>query len=287
MNKKDEHIKTSEYQVLIPNEPESYNLAKIARDSAELDDDFERNNDLGSHETGQWANVVHQHHRNYSVNSERTVCSPTHSEDTLHDVKIGQNTISRKVLLLVGRGAFAVVERSLVLAGFAQLMLGVVTYSGKVFPFMAVTKRLSLSCRRLPRKLRKWLLGASDQYVPFPNLKFVNLLGDSLSMFTEGGIFWSFGLLTFARFLGSFADLGWAWNRLPSENQYTAEFVESAVIFLYGATNTWMERFGAHPGDPFTTKQIQHISIAVRIRIFLQVFSFISAFLRSCFVLLV
>lgn len=24
-----------------------------------------------------------------------------------------------------------------------------------------------------------------------------------------------------------------------------------------------MERFGAHPGDPFTTKQIQHISIAV------------------------
>lgn len=35
------------------------------------------------------------------------------------------------------------------------------------------------------------------------------------------------------------------------------------MIFLYGATNTWMERFGAHPGDPFTTKQVQHISIAV------------------------
>ena len=43
----------------------------------------------------------------------------------------------------------------------------------------------------------------------------------------------------------------------------TAEFVESFVIFLYGATNTWMERFGAHPGDPYTTKQVQHISIAV------------------------
>lgn len=25
----------------------------------------------------------------------------------------------------------------------------------------------------------------------------------------------------------------------------------------------WMERFGAHAGDPFTTKQIQHIGIAV------------------------
>jgi Protein of unknown function (Ytp1) len=35
------------------------------------------------------------------------------------------------------------------------------------------------------------------------------------------------------------------------------------VIFFYGITNTWMERFGANPGDAYTTKQIQHISIAV------------------------
>jgi len=39
--------------------------------------------------------------------------------------------------------------------------------------------------------------------------------------------------------------------------------VESFVIFFYGVTNTWMERFGANPGDPYTTKQLQHISIAV------------------------
>lgn len=74
--------------------------------------------------------------------------------------------------------------------------------------------------------------------------------------------------MTFARFLGWSADVGWAWNKLPTEDYYTAEFVESTVIFLYGATNTWMERFGAKTGDPFTTKQIQHISIAVRITIF-------------------
>ena len=74
--------------------------------------------------------------------------------------------------------------------------------------------------------------------------------------------------MTFARFLGGYADLGWAWNRLPSEDLYTAEFVESFVIFLYGATNTWMERFGAKAGDPFTTKEIQHISIAVRMNLF-------------------
>jgi hypothetical protein len=57
--------------------------------------------------------------------------------------------------------------------------------------------------------------------------------------------------------------LGWAWNRAPSGQPVSAEFIESFVIFFYGITNTWMERFGAHPGDPYTNKQIQHISIAV------------------------
>ena len=69
--------------------------------------------------------------------------------------------------------------------------------------------------------------------------------------------------MTFARFLGIFAEYGWAWNKALSGVPYTAEFVESLVIFIYGATNTWMERFGAHAGDPYSTKQIQHISIAV------------------------
>ena len=57
--------------------------------------------------------------------------------------------------------------------------------------------------------------------------------------------------------------MGWAWNRAPSGRHVSAEFVESFVIFLYGVTNTWMERFGVKSGDPYTTKQIQHISIAV------------------------
>lgn len=79
----------------------------------------------------------------------------------------------------------------------------------------------------------------------------------------EGGIFWCYGLFTFARFLGSHSEMGWAWNISPIGNTVSAEFIESTVIFLYGITNTWMERFGAHPGDPYTTKQVQHISIAV------------------------
>lgn len=76
--------------------------------------------------------------------------------------------------------------------------------------------------------------------------------------------------MTFCRFLGAWAKYGWAWNPLPinpktgqPKNFVSAEMVESAVIFTYGITNTWMERFGAHPGDPYTTKQIQHIGIAV------------------------
>lgn len=80
----------------------------------------------------------------------------------------------------------------------------------------------------------------------------------------KGSIFFGYGVLTFARYLGAYADLGWAWNAKPvGSNAVSAEMVECAVIFTYGITNTWMERFGAHAGDPYTVKQVQHISIAV------------------------
>lgn len=106
----------------------------------------------------------------------------------------------------------------------------------------------------------------------------------------EGSIFFLYGVLTFCRYLGAFARYGWAWNRVPTigvpstssfnlpslhlpspSNAITitrpsypsAEFIECLVIFLYGITNTWLERQGAHYGDPFSTRQIQHISIAV------------------------
>ncbi|KIO29622.1 hypothetical protein M407DRAFT_21205 [Tulasnella calospora MUT 4182] len=97
-----------------------------------------------------------------------------------------------------------------------------------------------------------------------------------LAHLIKGSIFFLYGLLTFARYLGAYSDQGWAWNRLPAissrlgatndkrkKNPPSAELIESSVIFVYGATNTWMERFGAAPGSPYTAKQIQHISIAV------------------------
>ncbi|KAI9513174.1 hypothetical protein F5148DRAFT_1273139 [Russula earlei] len=124
----------------------------------------------------------------------------------------------------LGQLLFATLQRFLVFAGFAQFMHGIVIYTG--------------GCRG-------------------------NYLNGCLAHVIKGGIFWCYGLATFARFLGSFSELGWAWNRAPTGHHVSAEFVESLVIFLYGITNTWMERFGAHPGDPYTTKEVQHISIAV------------------------
>jgi hypothetical protein len=114
-----------------------------------------------------------------------------------------------------------------------------------------------------------------------------------LAHYIKGSIFFGYGVLTFARYLGAYADMGWAWNRAPAPfsdastrpldgyaddgtgtgTRHTctkvgrrgpsAEMVESAVIFTYGITNTWMERFSAQAGDPYTVKQVQHISIAI------------------------
>ncbi|KAJ7178140.1 hypothetical protein C8R46DRAFT_889052 [Mycena filopes] len=124
----------------------------------------------------------------------------------------------------IGRAAFAITERVLVLAGFGLFLTGIIVYTG--------------GCRQ-------------------------NFLNVCLAHLIKGGIFWCYGLISFARFLGFGADLGWAWNRTPTFGHLTGEFVESFIIFLYGITNTWMERFDANPGDPYTTKQIQHIGIAL------------------------
>ncbi|KAI0722254.1 hypothetical protein C8T65DRAFT_628753 [Cerioporus squamosus] len=187
-------------------------------------------------DTVHWAHSVGRHARRpsypQSAGSERTLFgphSPRRSDDSLHEsghVYPWQGKDKRAVLRFVGRAAFATAERFLVFAGLMQVVTGVVVYTG--------------GCRG-------------------------NYINGCLAHLIKGGIFWCYGLVTFARFLGSFSELGWAWNRAPRHHGTypTAEFVESLVIFLYGVTNTWMERFGAHPGDPYTTKQMQHISIAV------------------------
>ncbi|TCD66945.1 hypothetical protein EIP91_000723 [Steccherinum ochraceum] len=182
-------------------------------------------------ETAEWANNVEPHEVfPRSAASDRTLFGPRsprgslHSDETLQESSYWISTTKTSLLRRVGRGVFATAERVLVFAGYLQLITGIVEYTG--------------GCRE-------------------------NYVNGCLAHLIKGSIFWAYGLVTFARFLGSFSEHGWAWNRAPSRSYPSAEFVESFVIFLYGITNTWMERFGALPGDPFTTKQVQHISIAV------------------------
>ncbi|EPB87409.1 hypothetical protein HMPREF1544_05835 [Mucor circinelloides 1006PhL] len=76
----------------------------------------------------------------------------------------------------------------------------------------------------------------------------------------KGGIFFWYGIVTFARYLGSFADKGWAWNYVPNGSKFSFEMIECSLIFFYGITNTWMEHFGQD--DAWTHKDLEHASLA-------------------------
>ncbi|KAF1928988.1 uncharacterized protein M421DRAFT_420218 [Didymella exigua CBS 183.55] len=91
-----------------------------------------------------------------------------------------------------------------------------------------------------------------------------------LAHYVKGGIFFLYGFLTLGRWMGAFADLGWAWNIKPSKEVVgrrrrsipSAEFTESFVIFLYGCTNVFLEHLAAW-GDAWTSQDLEHVSISV------------------------
>ena len=70
--------------------------------------------------------------------------------------------------------------------------------------------------------------------------------------------------------MGSFADLGWAWNIKPPASIVgsrkartpSAEFLESFLIFVYGATNVFMEHMAAWGGS-WSAQDYEHVSISV------------------------
>ncbi|KAI9723579.1 MAG: hypothetical protein M1812_000879 [Candelaria pacifica] len=86
----------------------------------------------------------------------------------------------------------------------------------------------------------------------------------------KGGIFFWYGLLTLGRWMGCFADLGWAWNIKPSKrivssrkaSAPSAEFVESLVIFIYGSSNVFLEHLAGW-GGAWTAQDLEHVSISV------------------------
>ncbi|KAF3209484.1 hypothetical protein TWF192_004137 [Orbilia oligospora] len=85
----------------------------------------------------------------------------------------------------------------------------------------------------------------------------------------KGGIFFYYGIFTLGRYLGCFADLGWAWNVKPDAsmvgkfraNIKSAEMVESALIFTYGFTNVWLEHLAGW-GQAWHMGDLEHVSIA-------------------------
>ncbi|KAK0230696.1 cytoplasmic protein [Armillaria fumosa] len=216
-----------EYAGLVTEEPEEHELDDPKASSPISERHVHYGDEVIHGDTAEWANNVNRHHREFSHSaaSDRTLfgARSSHSDD-FPDVDFKSPKAKDTLLRWIGQGIFATVERSVVIAAYGEAVLGVVIYTG--------------GCRG-------------------------NYTNGCLAHLIKGGIFWCYGLLTFARFLGSYADLGWAWNRAPNKEYVSAEFVESLVIFIYGITNTWMERFGAKTGDPYTTKQIQHIGIAV------------------------
>ncbi|KAF1956551.1 hypothetical protein CC80DRAFT_413231 [Byssothecium circinans] len=90
-----------------------------------------------------------------------------------------------------------------------------------------------------------------------------------LAHYVKGGIFFGYGLLTLGRWMGAFADCGWAWNLKPTTEVVgrraalpSAEFTESFVIFLYGCSNVFLEHLAAW-GDAWTAQDLEHVSISV------------------------
>lgn len=91
-----------------------------------------------------------------------------------------------------------------------------------------------------------------------------------LAHFIKGGIFFWYGLLTLGRWMGAFGEFGWAWNVRPQQPLVarwktripSAEFVESFVIWLYGASNVFMEHLNRW-GQEWSPQDFEHVSITV------------------------
>lgn len=123
-----------------------------------------------------------------------------------------------------------ILERSILVLGYTAVLTGIVVYSG-----------IMHSKSGLLNGLAHWI---------------------------KGSIFVWYGLLTLGRWMGAFQDYGWAWNVKPphplvsrfASRMPSAEFVESFVIWLYGASNVWLEHLTAW-GQAWTATDIEHLSI--------------------------
>ncbi|KAJ5779768.1 hypothetical protein N7457_007488 [Penicillium paradoxum] len=92
---------------------------------------------------------------------------------------------------------------------------------------------------------------------------------NGLAHFIKGGIFFWYGILTLGRYIGCWSDLGWAWNKKPPASIVgwkskvpSGEATESFVIFLYGASNVFLEHL-SNAGKKWSATDLEHVSISV------------------------
>ncbi|KAK3620385.1 hypothetical protein LTR56_014970 [Elasticomyces elasticus] len=127
------------------------------------------------------------------------------------------------------RGGQIGLEKVLMILGFAALSTGFLTYGG---------------------------LGRSKQVFSVA------------AHFVKGGIFFWYGVLTLGRWMGAFSEFGWAWNIRPDyplvarwkTRMPSAEFTESFVIWLYGASNVFLEHLN-NAGGEWHPQDFEHLSI--------------------------
>ncbi|KIX00969.1 uncharacterized protein Z518_10035 [Rhinocladiella mackenziei CBS 650.93] len=140
------------------------------------------------------------------------------------------NLLSAEILRVI-EVVYKIIDKTILILGFIALTTGGVTYAG--------------------------IFRGNDIF-------------NGLAHFIKGGIFFWYGLLTLGRWMGCFADLGWAWNVKPTRSEVgqwkaavpSAEFVESLVIFLYGCSNVFLEHLAAW-GGKWTAQDLEHVSISI------------------------
>jgi hypothetical protein len=151
--------------------------------------------------------------------------------------------------LEVLRFLYVVIDRTILIQGFVAIMSGTVVYGG-----------IGVSC----------FFRCMGSFRANYTVQHGGAVFNVLAHYVKGGIFFAYGLLTLGRWMGAFADFGWAWNVKPPKEVVgrrraaipSAEFTESFVIWLYGCTNVFMEHLAAW-GDAWTAQDLEHVSISV------------------------
>ncbi|KAK5625503.1 hypothetical protein RRF57_001219 [Xylaria bambusicola] len=179
-------------------------------------------------------------HRHYEEEEDNLV----YRSAELHPSNASQSFIAKIASRISGKAwrvimlGYNFVDRTILILGYITLCTGLIAYA-RFFVGWDAGKYLCQEGHEIFSGLAHWI---------------------------KGGIFFWYGILTLGRWSGSFGELGWAWNVRPKQSSQkwrpSAEFVEGALIFTYGATNIFLEHLGSSDSK-FSPQDLEHVSITV------------------------